>query len=89
MTNPKDQMLRIGEKTTLSCDAVGKLVPNITISGENVTVVHSKKLVVKSSCITYFKIYTCTAFNEYRHQYLSLRLLLCWQDLALVLHVLM
>ena len=85
VTNPKDQALRIGEKTTLSCDAVRKLVPNITFSGENVTVVHSKKLVVNSSCITYFKIYTCTAFNEYRHQYLSLRLLLCW--VSVVCHV--
>lgn len=41
-------------------------MPNITFSGENVTVVNSKKLVVNSSSITYFRIYTCTAFNGIR-----------------------
>ncbi|XP_066024470.1 hemicentin-1-like isoform X4 [Pocillopora verrucosa] len=64
-TRPKDQVLWLGENTTLVCDAVGNPVPNITYSvlGENASVVYSKTLVIKSSSVTYVKMYTCTAFN--------------------------
>lgn len=65
VTRPKDQVLWLGENTTLVCDAVGNPVPNMSYSvlGENASVVYSKTLVIKSSSVTYVKMYTCTAFN--------------------------
>ena len=64
-TQPVDQVVWVGERVTLFCNATGNPAPKISYSavGENGTVGNDETLVINSSSVAYVKTYTCTADN--------------------------